>query len=144
MGFSCVLADEMGLGKTIQAIGMIGFLKEYLDISRPILIVCPNSVVSNWNKELKKWLPSSKAEILYAWKEHREDILDNIVKKNNFDIIITSYEGVNICLKELKKINWSYLIVDEAHRLKNDQSLLSKNLRTLNTKSKLLLTGTPL
>ncbi len=66
MGFSCVLADEMGLGKTIQAIGMIGFLKEYLDISRPILIVCPNSVVSNWNKELKKWLPSSKAEILYA------------------------------------------------------------------------------
>ncbi len=144
MGFSCVLADEMGLGKTIQAIGMIAFLKEYLDISRPILIVCPNSVVSNWNKELKKWLPSSKAEILYAWKEQREDILDNIVKKNNFDIIITSYEGVNICLKELKKINWSYLIVDEAHRLKNDQSLLSKNLRTLNTKSKLLLTGTPL
>ena len=99
---------------------MIGFLKEFLNINRPILIVCPNSVVSNWSKELRKWLPSSKTEILYAWKEQWEDVLTNIVKKNDFDILITSYEGVNICLKELKKINWNYLIVDEAHRLKND------------------------
>lgn len=48
---------------------MIGFLREFLDINRPILIVCPNSVVPNWLKELRKWLPCAKSEVLHARKE---------------------------------------------------------------------------
>ncbi len=82
--------------------------------------------------------------ILIARKEYREDILKNQILNHNFDICITSYEGVNICKKELSKIRWTYIVVDEAHRIKNDQSLLSKNLRGLKTDLKLLITGTPL
>lgn len=57
---------------------------------------------------------------------------------------MTSYEGVNICLPRLKKFKWSYVIIDEAHRLKNEMSVLSKNLRLFTTDFKILITGTPL
>lgn len=114
-GFNCILCDEMGLGKTIQAISFLAFLKDYKNISGPFLIVCPNSVVSNWLKELQKWFPSLKSEILIARKEEREETIRNVIQTQNFDILITSYEGVNICLKELKKINFQTLIIDEAH-----------------------------
>lgn len=81
---------------------------------------------------------------MIARKEYRTDIIRDYIQKNNFDIIVTSYEGINICLKDLKKIYWKYIIVDEAHRIKNDQSMLSKNLRDLKTDMKMLITGTPL
>lgn len=61
-----------------------------------------------------------------------------------FDICVTSYEGINICLPKLKKFKWRYIIIDEAHRLKNEMSVLSKNLRSFKTDLKLLITGTPL
>lgn len=89
------------------------------------MVVCPNTVVSNWKKELKKWLPDLRVVKLIARKEHRFEIIDRYIKTLNFDVIVTSYEGINICLKDLKRVQWKYLIVDEAHRIKNDQSLLS-------------------
>ena len=144
IGFNGILADEMGLGKTIQAIAFIAYLFQYKNVRRPYLIVCPNSVVSNWKKEFNKWFPELKVIKLIARREYRFDIIDKYITPGNFDVIITSYEGVNICKKELKMIQWKYIIVDEAHRLKNDQSLLSKNLRDLKTDLKLLITGTPL
>lgn len=74
-----------------------------------------------------------KAIKLIARKEDRDFIINQYIKKKDFNIIITSYEGINICLKELKKINWNYIIVDEAHRMKNDESLFSLNIRELPT-----------
>lgn len=71
-------------------------------------------------------------------------ILNQYIKRGDFDIVITSYEGINLCKKELKKINWNYIIVDEAHRMKNDESLFSLNIRELPVQMRLLLTGTPL
>lgn len=82
-------------------------------------------MVGNWKRELNKWLPVLRVVKLIARKEYRYDIINNFIKKKEFDVIVTSYEGVNICLKDLKKIQWKYLIVDEAHRIKNYQSLLS-------------------
>lgn len=84
------------------------------------MVVCPNTVVSNWKKELKKWLPDLEVVKLIARKEYRFEILEKFVKNQNFDVLITSYEGVNICLKELKRIHWKYVVVDEAHRIKNE------------------------
>lgn len=69
LGFNCILCDEMGLGKTIQAISLLAFLKDYHNNKGPYLVVCPNSVVQNWLKELHKWLPGLKSEILIARKE---------------------------------------------------------------------------
>lgn len=108
------------------------------------MIVCPNSVVSNWAREFKKWLPQLRVVKLIARKEYRYDIINDFIWPRKFDVIVTSYEGINICGKALKNIYWHYIIVDEAHRIKNHLSLLSRNLRVLKTKLKLLITGTPL
>lgn len=81
---------------------------------------------------------------LIAIKEHREEIIKEFITPKKFDIIITSYEGVSLAWKDLKKIRWVYIVVDEAHRIKNNNSMLSQALRGLKTELKLLITGTPL
>lgn len=144
IGINGILADQMGLGKTIQTIAFLAFLKEMKKISGPHLIVGPNSTVGNWCKELKKWVPSFRVVKLYARKEYREEIYEKQLIPGKFDVCVTSYEGINICLPKLKKFNWRYIIIDEAHRLKNEMSVLSKNLRVFKTDLKLLITGTPL
>lgn len=144
IGINGILADQMGLGKTIQTIAFLAFLKEMKGISGPHLIVGPNSTVGNWCKELQKWLPSMRVVKLYARKEHREEIYEKQLIAGKFDICVTSYEGVNICISKLKKFKWRYIIIDEAHRLKNEASVLSQNLRQFDTDLKLLITGTPL
>lgn len=134
----------MGLGKTIQIIAFLGYLSQYRKTNGPHLIVCPNSVLLNWFKEFKKWLPSLRVVKLLPRKEFRFEIFQNYIKTKNFDVVLTTYEGVNICKTELKKNKWKYIIVDEAHRLKNEESVLSKNLREFDASLKILLTGTPL
>lgn len=81
---------------------------------------------------------------LIATKDEREEILTSIVDKGKFDILVTSFEGVRICLSSLKKIKWHYIVIDEAHKIKNEESQLSQVVRKLHTECKLLLTGTPL
>ena len=144
VGINGILADQMGLGKTIQTIAFLAFLKEQKKIPGPHLVVGPNSTVGNWHKEFKKWFPSCRVVKLYARKEQRERIFAEDLIKGKFDVCITSYEGINICMSELKKYDWRYIIIDEAHRLKNEMSVLSKNLRLFKTDLKLLITGTPL
>ena len=144
IGFNGILADEMGLGKTIQTIALLAYLVQFKKIDGPYLIVCPNSVVSNWKREFSKWLPILEVVKLIPRKEFRDDIIKNQIQPRKFDVIITSFEGVTICKNVLSKIKWHYIIVDEAHRIKNDQSILSQNLRKFKTDLKLLITGTPL
>ncbi len=66
------------------------------------------------------------------------------MKTGKFDVILTSYEGVNICLASLRRHNFRYVIIDEAHKMKNEEAMISSNIKKLNTNFKLLLTGTPL
>ena len=114
------------------------------------MVVVPKSVLGNWIKEIKMWCPSIKAVKLPGHKEARkrvvtEDLpLDSKTGRHKFDVLVTSYEGI---LKEkgpLSKIKWKYLIIDEAHRIKNENSSLSRVVRTMNTQFRLLITGTPL
>jgi SNF2 family DNA or RNA helicase len=83
-------------------------------------------------------------------KEERQEIVDNQLKparsmaERDWDVVITTYEVVNLERSALTKIAWNYLIIDEAHRLKNEASQFSTTVRMLNTKHRLLLTGTPL
>ena len=70
---------------------------------------------------------------LIARMEEWFDIINEYIKTKEFDIIVTSFEGVNICKKDLRKINWIYIIVDEAHWMKNDESLFSLNIREIPT-----------
>ncbi|CAD8176649.1 unnamed protein product [Paramecium octaurelia] len=143
-GINGILADEMGLGKTIQTIGFIAFLKEYTKISGPHLIVAPKSTLGNWMREFKKWLPCARVVKLIAVKEEREDIINKSFQPGKFDVCLTSYEGVNICLKHIRRFQYKYIIIDEAHKIKNEDAIISQNLRKIRTNYKLLLTGTPL
>jgi SWI/SNF-related matrix-associated actin-dependent regulator of chromatin subfamily A member 5 len=142
-GLNGILADEMGLGKTIQSIAFLSYLKQYKKKNGNFIIAVPKSTMPNWCKELKLWCPSMNVVVLNPVKEEREETLKKIAK-HKFEVVVTSYEGINICIQKLKKIKWECLIIDEAHRIKNENALLSKNVRALESKFRLLVTGTPL
>lgn len=141
---SGILADEMGLGKTLQTISFLGYLRFFKNTVGPHLVIVPKSTLENWQREFNKWIPQFKAIVLTGDKEQRSNIINNEIMECNFDVVISSYE---IVIKEkatLRKFDWSYLAIDEAHRIKNEQSLLSQVIRLFTSKNRLLITGTPL
>ncbi|KAL7436596.1 hypothetical protein ACHAXM_005269 [Skeletonema potamos] len=141
----------MGLGKTLQTISLLAYLREARGVKGPHLVIVPKSVVGNWIREFRKWCPSIKAVRMGGTKEERlkmrSDYLskpDETTGKYKFDAIVCSYEAVLKEKNALGRIPWKYLIIDEAHRIKNENSSLSKAVRLLNTGFRLLITGTPL
>lgn len=134
----------MGLGKTVQTIALIAFLSEFKKINGYHLIIMPKSVVGNWMKEFARWMPQCRVVNLIARKEQREEIVKTKLLPNKFDVCITTFEGVRLCMGPLQKFNWEYIIIDEAHKIKNEDSQTSKRIRQFNSKYRLLLTGTPL
>ena len=138
-----VLADQMGLGKTLQSIAFLAYLSEIKNDHGPHLIVCPLSVTYNWQNELKRFYPQCRALIVRARAEFRdEDKRDYFKHRHN--VLIASYDSIQYNLSFFKRINFSYLVLDEAHRIKNDEAMFGDLLRSLHCKNKLLLTGTPL
>lgn len=139
-----ILADEMGLGKTLQTLSLLGYLKNYRQINGPHLLVVPKSTLQNWCNEVRRWVPSLDAFIFHGDKETRARLIQERLWNVSFDVCITSYE---MCLSEraaLRKIHWQYLVIDEAHRIKNEASKLAVIVRELKSSSRLLITGTPL
>ncbi|KAI6213624.1 Isw-1 [Aphelenchoides besseyi] len=141
---SGILADEMGLGKTLQTIALLGYMKHYRNFNGPFLIIVPKSTLNNWKKEFNKWCPTMRAVVLIGDQEARQKIINEEIVTNNFDAVITSYEMVLKCGSMLKKFVWRYIVIDEAHRIKNENSKLSEMIRLFKSKNRLLLTGTPL
>ncbi len=144
-GLNGILADEMGLGKTIQSIAFLCFLIEK-GIKGPFLIVGPLSTIANWKNEFKRFAPDLNILLYHGTKEERKQMLKDKLsyKKSIMPIVITSYEIILRDKFELSTFEWSYLIVDEGHRLKNMNCLLIKILKSLNSLNRLILTGTPL
>ncbi|KAJ3740548.1 SNF2 family N-terminal domain-containing protein [Lentinula detonsa] len=154
-GLNGILADEMGLGKTLQTISFLGYLYHHLSSPGPHLIIVPKSTLQNWARELAQWTPFFRVVVLTGSKDERQSIIqDQLLAFSQgegqdglalpFDVLITSYE---ICLIErstLKKFSFQYIVIDEAHRIKNSSSLLSKIVREFASRGRLLITGTPL
>jgi SWI/SNF-related matrix-associated actin-dependent regulator of chromatin subfamily A member 5 len=143
-GISGILADEMGLGKTLQTISFIGYLRHICDISGPHLVAVPKSTLDNWKREFEKWIPEINVLVLKGDKDERKDIINSRLIDEQFDVCITSYELLLIEKSHLKKFAWEYIIIDEAHRIKNENSSLASNLRQFSSRNRLLITGTPL
>lgn len=99
---------------------------------------------NNWQRELQKWMPELHVEILWGTEEEREHGLKAFVRPRKFDVLITPYHSAVRVKEILKKIPWQALIIDEAHKLKNDEAILSESIREFRSEFKLLLTGTPL
>ena len=143
-GISGILADEMGLGKTLQTISFLGYLRYVREITGPHLIAVPKSTLDNWKREFAKWTPEIDVLILQGDKEERQRLINERLVDENFDVLITSYEMILREKSHLKKFAWEYVIIDEAHRIKNEESSLSQIIRLFNSRNRLLITGTPL
>ncbi|KAI1462633.1 SWI/SNF family of DNA-dependent ATPase [Annulohypoxylon moriforme] len=143
-GISGILADEMGLGKTLQTISFLGYLRHIMDIKGPHLITVPKSTLDNWKREFAKWTPEVNVLVLQGAKDERHTLINERLIDEKFDVCITSYEMILREKAHLKKFAWEYIIIDEAHRIKNEESSLSQVIRLFNSRNRLLITGTPL
>ncbi|KAI0012474.1 SWI/SNF family of DNA-dependent ATPase [Xylariaceae sp. FL0662B] len=143
-GISGILADEMGLGKTLQTIAFLGYLRHIMDIKGPHLITVPKSTLDNWKREFARWTPEVNVLVLQGAKDERHALINERLIDEKFDVCITSYEMVLREKSHLKRFAWEYIIIDEAHRIKNEESSLSQVIRLFNSRNRLLITGTPL
>jgi len=143
-GINGILADEMGLGKTLQTISLIGYMYHHRNQPGPHIVIVPKSTLANWIAEFQRWCPSIRAVCLIGTQEQRAVLIRETLLPGEWDVLVTSYE-MCICEKAvLKKFAWRYLIIDEAHRIKNEKSKLSGIVREFKSSNRLLLTGTPL
>jgi len=134
-----LLADDMGLGKTIQALGAISKLISDGEITRT-LIICPRSLVFNWYQEIKKWIPHITATAVMPSGSAAESVWKS--RTGRSQIIITSYEQLRLGPQNLAG-QAQLVVCDEAHKLRNHDSQLSKSFRTLKPDYLWFLTGTP-
>ncbi|XP_076004763.1 chromodomain-helicase-DNA-binding protein 1-like [Genypterus blacodes] len=137
----CILGDEMGLGKTCQTISLLVYMSGARGVKGPFLILSPLSVMENWRIEMERFAPCLNVLCYKGDKERRAEMqTDNL----DFQVLLTTYE---LCLKDasfLRRWKWKVLVVDEAHRLKNQSSLLHQTLTEFSVEFRVLLTGTPI
>ncbi|KAK0625480.1 SNF2 family N-terminal domain-containing protein [Bombardia bombarda] len=139
-----ILADEMGLGKTIQTIALLAHLACHHEVWGPHLVIVPTSVMLNWEMEFKKWCPGFKILTYYGNQEERKRKRQGWTNDDVWNVCITSYQMVLQDQQVFRRRRWHYMILDEAHNIKNFKSQRWQTLLGFNTRSRLLLTGTPL
>lgn len=148
-----ILADEMGLGKTLQSISLLGYLLNQKKVPGPFLVIVPLSTIAAWVREFARWLPTfnvvtysgdstSRARIreyeFYPKSKGKSSI------GTKFHVLLTTPELVMADAEYVESIRWSMMVIDEAHRLKNENSSLHQILSGFPTANRLLITGTPL
>ncbi|KAG8735851.1 swr1 complex component [Ceratobasidium sp. 414] len=139
-----ILADEMGLGKTIQTIALLAHLACDRGIWGPHLIIVPTSVILNWEMEFKKFLPGFKVLSYYGSIKERKERRVGWNTEHSFNVVVTSYQLVLADQAIFRRKRWHYMILDEAHNIKNFKSQRWATLFSFNSERRLLLTGTPL
>ncbi|KAF8806665.1 hypothetical protein BYT27DRAFT_7233998 [Phlegmacium glaucopus] len=139
-----ILADEMGLGKTIQTIALLAHLACDRGIWGPHLIVVPTSVLLNWEMEFKKFLPGFRILSYHGSTKRRKELRQGWNDKHHFNVCITSYTLASKDAHIFKRKAWYYMILDEAHMIKNFKSQRWNILLMFRSYRRLLLTGTPL
>ena len=133
-----------GPGQALQTISFLAYLKHYRDIPGPHLVVVPKSTLQNWAREFAQWTPDFRIVTLAGTKDERAEIISTRLIPQDFEVCITTYEMCLIEQSPLKKFSFEYIIIDEAHRIKNVDSMLSQIVRGFTSRGRLLITGTPL
>jgi len=134
-GFGSCIADDMGLGKTIQVITLLLEYKKQNKTQKSALVVCPTTLIGNWEKECQKFAPSLNLNIYHG--SERE------LNTENIDILITSYGTFRRDIEKFNKKDWSFLIIDEAQNIKNSETLQTKAVKALKADNYIAMTGTP-
>lgn len=143
-GTNGILADEMGLGKTIQTIALLLWLACEHHIWGPHLIVVPTSVMLNWEMEFKRFAPGLKILTYFGTPQQRKRKRRGWNKEDTWHVCITSYQLVIQDQVVFRSKKWQYMVLDEAHNIKNFRSQRWQALLNFNAQHRLLLTGTPL
>lgn len=138
-GFGGILADDMGLGKTLQTISHLSRLKEQGSLTAPSLIIMPTSLIANWKNEIKKFTPNLSILVLYGTNR-----ADDFSKIDEYDIILTTYPLVVRDKEFFSSLKFFYIILDEAQKIKNSQTKMTKIIKELKSTHKLALSGTPI
>ncbi|MCL2234018.1 MAG: DEAD/DEAH box helicase, partial [Treponema sp.] len=133
-GFGCILADDMGLGKTIQSIAALLRLKEEGFLANGCIVIAPAALLENWEKELLRFAPS-----INVCRYHG----NNRILNRQYDVFLTTYQTAVRDAAKLKDVEFSLLLVDEAHLMKNAETRIAKTVKLLRSKYRLALSGTP-
>lgn len=142
-GFGACLADDMGLGKTVQLISYLLHLYETAEFTKPSIIICPTSVLGNWQKEIARFAPSLIVHTHYQANRAKEDVFKQLVERDKPHVILSTYGTVSQDADFLQEMDWATVVLDEAQNIKNMQTLQSKSIRKLHGAHHIALTGTP-
>lgn len=134
-GIGSCLADDMGLGKTLQVIALILKFKEEGRLTKPVLIVCPTTLIGNWSKELERFAPLLEVEIYHGSSRK--------LSAKNIDVIITSYGTLRGDRTKFKKRTFDLVVVDEAQNIKNPDTDQTRAVKDLQAQAYIAMTGTP-
>lgn len=141
-GLGAILADDMGLGKTIQALALLLHEKESLgSLPAPVLLVCPTSVVTNWQREARRFAPGLNVMIHQGPDRLKNSSFGEAVRKE--DLVVTSYALLRMDAETIQAVNWYGVILDEAQNIKNPAAKQTQAARKLNAGFRFALTGTP-
>lgn len=134
-----ILADDMGLGKTLQAIVA---LTQHLSVKKtPALVVCPTSLLYNWQEECHKFNSHLKTLIIDGMPSQRKKLIATI---SQYDVIVTSYSLLQKDIESYDSITFSYMILDEAQHIKNRGTRNAKSVKLVKAEHRLILSGTPI
>jgi SNF2 family DNA or RNA helicase len=137
LGWGGCLADDMGLGKTLQTISFLQFVKEKYPGSTQ-LVVCPTSLIFNWENEIQKFCPSIKFYTHYGLqRQFSKTTFDE------FDVVLTTYGVIRNDIEELSQYLWQYIILDESQAIKNPDARVTRTILQLQAVNRIILSGTP-
>lgn len=139
-GLGACLADDMGLGKTIQALSLVARRRDEGE-SRPVLLVCPTSVLNNWEREAARFVPGLKVHLHHG--PSRLKGRDFVEAVEEVHMVVTGYALLNRDLDFLGEVEWAGIILDEAQNIKNPETAQSRAARSLRSDYRIALTGTP-
>lgn len=145
-GLGACLADDMGLGKTVQMISYLLHIKTGNGASSkrplPSLLICPTSVLGNWQKELERFSPSLKVHLHYGPRRHKGEDFAETAEAH--DLVLTSYALAHLDESELGSVSWDAVCLDEAQNIKNSYTKQAAAIRKLSGQHRIALTGTPI
>ncbi len=136
VGLGCCLADDMGLGKTITLIAL--HLHRQTDDSSagPTLVVCPTSLMGNWQREIEKFAPGTPVRRFHGSRRDLEGLADG-------EFVLTTYGTMRLDAPRLGEVRWGMVVADEAQHVKNPYSATARELRSIGARARVALTGTP-
>nr|WP_107072156.1 DEAD/DEAH box helicase [Streptomyces sp. CCM_MD2014] len=136
LGLGCCLADDMGLGKTITLIALHLHRQGDTDAAGPTLVVCPTSLMGNWQREIERFAPGTPVRRFHGARRDLDDLADG-------EFVLTTYGTMRLDADRLSTVPWGMVVADEAQHVKNPYSETARQLRSIGARARVALTGTP-